>query len=340
MMTKRLTILAAAFAVAACGGDGDGGGAPQPVRVAAYTVQPEKVEVERQWHGRLEPLRTYAVQAPRGGRIAAIAARDGDAVRAGDVLLRMESPDIDARRSVLRERVQQLETELERWRALAESGAAGAGEVAEASLRLLEARDQASQLEAQAGTYVVRAPASGRVNTSLIGVGANVTEGQTLMQVEDAAALGVRLVVPAAETGFLEDPALLELRDDRGGMYPVERVVFTSDAHPAFVRADVYVRGAAGRRAATVVFSTTTEMLSVPWTSIASDGDRHWVARIDEGEPATIERRTVVLGQAHTHGVQILEGLVAGDRVVRYEPRSHAEGRAVVAHEEVAGAGT
>jgi multidrug efflux pump subunit AcrA (membrane-fusion protein) len=318
---------------AACGGDGgDAPAAPPPI-VAVHTVLPAVVTVERQWHGRLEPLRSYAVQAPRAGRVAALGVRDGDLVQAGAVLLRMESPDVDARRSVLHERVAQLQAELERWQRLADQNAAGPGEVAEARLRLLEARDQASQLDAFAGTYEVRAPASGRVALSTVGRGANVTEGQTLMQVQDASALGVRLMVPATETVYLEDAGQLRLQDDRGTLYPVDRVVLTSDAHPSFVRADLYVRGVPGFRSATVLYSTGTEVLSVPWTAVASDGDVHWVAVVVDGDPPRVERRPVQLGQAHAAGIEVRAGLQAGDRVVRYEPRSHPDGRAVTPHE-------
>jgi RND family efflux transporter MFP subunit len=333
----RALVLAALPALGAWGCTSHQEGASPDERVVAvgvHTVALQRVATERHWQGRLEPLRTYPVQAPRGGRVASIAVRDGTPVRAGDVLARMDSPDLDARREVLRERVAQMEGELARWKGLQEEGAAGPGEVAEATLRLLEARDQASELEAFAETYAVRAPASGRVNTVVVGPGANVTEGQTLLQVEDDATLGVRLTVPAAETAYLEDVQRLSLRDDRDQVLPVRRVVFSSDAHPAFVGAEVYVEGTGGRRAATVIFRSWEEVLTIPWTAVASDGDRHWVAVVVDGDPARIDRRTVELGRGHGDGIEVRSGLVAGDRIVRYEPRSHPQGRAVLPQED------
>jgi multidrug efflux system membrane fusion protein len=296
-------------------------------------VATETIAIERQWHGRLEPLRTHPVQAPRAGRIAEVAVRDGDTVRAGQLLLKMEAPELDARRGVLAERLDFLEAELERWRALAATGAAGSAEVSAAELRVLEVRDETGQLDSFTEAYSVRAPASGVVSGMAVNPGANATTGQVLLRVEDAGAVGIRLIVPALETAFLETTASLTLQDDRDDLFPIERVVLTSDPHPAFVRADLYVRGARGHRAATVRYRASEEVITVPWTAVANDGELHWVAAIVAGEPDRVERRPVELGRAHAGGIEVRSGLSPGDRVVRYEPRSIPEGRAVLPRE-------
>jgi multidrug efflux pump subunit AcrA (membrane-fusion protein) len=245
----------------------------------------------------------------------------------------MEAPDLDARRVVVAERLDFLVSELERWRRLASTGAAGPAEVSAAELRVLEVRDETSQLDSYTESYLVRAPASGIVSGLAVSPGANATNGQVLVQVADAAALGVRLVIPALETSFLEAAASLTLQDDRGGTFPVDRVVLTSDPHPTFARADLYVRGATGHRAVTVRYRAEEEIVTVPWTAVASDGKDHWVAAIRAGEPERVERRRVELGRAHAGGIEVLGGLLPGDRVVRYEPRSIPEGRAVLPRE-------
>jgi membrane fusion protein, multidrug efflux system len=332
--------------LSACGGgSGSGSTASSATAVAAVTLTPQSVEVERRWTGRLEPLRVVPVQSPREGRVAAVQVRDGDRVRAGDILLRMEGPDLEARRDGQSQRLAQLEEELARWEALAGTGAAGAGEVAAATLRVLEAREQTAQLEAAMEEYRLRSPSAGVVHNTVVTRGVNVAAGQILLQVDDASSLGVRLVVSAGETAWLEDPSMLEVRDDRGQELVVERVVLSSDPHPAFVRADLYLGGSpeSVRRGVTVRYRSSEEMLLLPWTALASDGTRQWVGWIApptaEGEPHRVERRTVELGRAHADGVEVLAGLDPGDQVIRYEPRSHAEGRAVRPVERNGGAG-
>jgi membrane fusion protein, multidrug efflux system len=314
-------------------GCGDGGGrgssGESPIRVAAHVVELEELEVRRGWTGRLEPLRSVAVQAPRDGRVSAVLVRDGERVAAGTVLVRMTGPDLEGRRTALEGRREELEADLGRWERLARDGAATAGEVAEARLRLLQVREQFAELEALEESYVIRAPVAGRVYGSTSGPGALATAGQNLMVVEDHDSWGVRLSVPAWEAPLFENPERLRLRDGLE-MTAVHRIAFASEAAPGFVRVDLYLDGASpSRRGIEVEYRAMEEVLLVPWTAVAGEGDHHWVARIVPGDPARIERSSVELGRAHPRGVEVVSGLEAGDWVVRYEPRSHPAGRAV-----------
>jgi RND family efflux transporter MFP subunit len=324
-------LLAGAAACGESAGEAAAGEVPTPVGV--WTMKASEVSVERRWAGRLEPLRTIPVRAPGAGRVAAVEVGDGVRVRAGDVLLRLEGPDVQARRAVLQERKSYLEEELARWRRLADGGAAGPGEVTAAALRVLEVREQLEELDATVEAYVVRAPATGTVQSTAVSPGTNVGGGEILLEVDDAAAQGVRLSVASTETLLLENRDRLSVRDDRGNEFEVDRIVFSSDPHPAFVTADLYLRGdVVGDRRGVVVTHRTGggDVLLVPWTAVASDEDRHWVAVVAPGDPERIERRTVELGRGHSEGIEVLAGLAEGDRVIRYDPRAHPEGRAVV----------
>lgn len=242
----------------------------------------------------------------------------------------MVGPDLEARREALSERMEQIELELERWERLAAAGAAGPGEVAEARLRLLQAREQFAELEALAESYVIRAPAAGRVYGATLGRGSQVSAGETLLVVEDDASWGVRLSVAAWEAPRFDRLEDLTVRDDRGNVFPVVHIAFASEPQPGFVRIDLYVDGAGSpRRGAEVEYHTSDDRLLVPWTALAGEEGRHWVARVVSGEPPTIERRPVELGRPGPEGVEVVSGLEAGDRIVRFEPRSHPEGRAV-----------
>jgi multidrug efflux pump subunit AcrA (membrane-fusion protein) len=334
----RWAALVAASLMAGCGnGEGRRGGDARtaaaaetpPTAVEVWTVRAEPLTTRRRWAGTLEPLISAAVRAPRQGQVISVPVRDGDGVRPGDVLVRLGAPELLARRAVLQERHRHLQEELQRWTALAEARAAGPAEVNQASLRLLEVREALAEIEATLAAYVVRSPAAGQVLGTAITAGAHVSEGQVLMRVDDVATLGVRLAVPAGEATLLERPAALRVLD--GGLdIPVERVVRGRSERPGFVNAEIYVRGVtdARPREVEVVYETAEEVLVVPWTAVASEQDARWVALLT-GEPPQLVRQRVDLGRAHPAGIEVLGGLSAGDRVVRYEPRSHPEGRRV-----------
>lgn len=338
MTTLRSTggtvgVLAASLLAAGCG---EGTDPPEPeaaeaaVDVEVWTVRTETVQERRQWSGRLEPLRALTVRAPRRGRVASLEVRDGDRVQQGDVLARLHAPDLEARRGVLEERLEHLEEELTRWRRLAEAEAAGPGEVSDAVLRVLEVRELLAEVEADLQGYVLRAPGSGQVAGTAVGVGSEVEAGEPVVRVDDAASQGVRITVPAQEASLLERADRLSVRDELGNPLEVDRVVYSPDEHPGFAQAELFLTGGVNGRVGQVdvAYEAAEEVLIVPWTSVASDAEGHWVAVV-AGEPGRVERRFLELGRAHPDGIEVRHGLEAGERVIRYEPRAHPEGGVV-----------
>ena len=317
--------------------------------VAVWVAESSGVAEERSWSGALAPLRLQPFTAPVDGRVATLSVRDGDMVAAGTPLLRLEDPEVEARREVLQERQGRLEEELARWRELAAAGAAGPGEVTAAELRLFDARESLAALDAGRTALQFRSGTAGRVVSLAVGPGAPVTAGQVLLAVEEAGTYGVRLRVPAAEARRFDEPDRLVLELGDGSRYAVARVVPGPDAQAGFVQVDLYPGAAlvdgppasAVRQAVLVRYRREEAGIVIPWTSVASDDARSWVAVAVPVEPepgATgeaaetvyeVQRREVELGRARPDGIEVLSGVEPGDRVIRYEPRSHPEGRRV-----------
>lgn len=345
-----------------CGDDppGDPGGAERGTPVAVWVVDAQDATEERYWAGSLEPLRIHPVHAPGEARVVEVAVQDGDEVAPGALLVRLEGLDQEARRGILRERQERLEEELARWRELAANGAAGPGEVLAAELRVFEAREALAGMEAIREGFSLRAGVAGQVVGLASAVGMQASAGQPLLSVEEADSYGVRLRIPAAESRWFDDVGRLEIEGSGGHPLPVARVVMGPDMQSGYVQVDVYpgepadhvADEAAGdqaapralrREGAVVRYSARTEALIVPWTAVATDGGRTWVAvavpDVDgagqvEGSPPgeprfRVERREVELGGAREGGIEVTRGVEAGDRVLQFEPRSHPEGRLV-----------
>lgn len=334
-----ITVLAAALLLGGCSREdasapatGASRIADDTVPVAAASVTTHTLDTRRRWSGQLQPLRALPVQAPRHGQVLAVEVREGDRVSEGDVLVRIGGPDMQARRQVLDARREQLREQLGRWERLAEARAAGAAEVTEAQLRLLEVEEMLAEVDATLGTYTVRSPVSGVVAARLVDPAAMVSEGQALLQLEDVRSRGVRLVVPARDTAYLQHLDRLELLSDEDSPLRVQRIVYGEAQQRGFTTVELHVDGGsdARRMGVDVVYRAEEQVLVVPWTAIAGEDGRNWVALIED-DPPRVQRRDVTLGRAHPQGVEVLEGLVEGDRVVRYEPRSYPEGQRVEA---------
>jgi multidrug efflux pump subunit AcrA (membrane-fusion protein) len=318
--------------------------APAPDRgtpVAVWVVEGTELSEERGWTGSLAPLRVHPMYAPTEARVAQVSVRDGDRVGAGTLLLRLAGVAEDARREVLAEREGRLAEELARWRELATEGAAGPGEVVAAELRLFEAREALASLDALREAMELRAGVAGRVVGLASAPGMLTAPGQLLLTLEEDGSYGVRLRVPAGEARWFDDPSHLVIEGSGGDHWAVGRVALGPDAMPGYVQVDLYPEAGppTNRQGATVRFQAPVSVQVVPWTAVATEGDASWVAvaapddEAPDDVPAAsrfrVERRAVVLGGAREDGIEVLEGLRDGDRVLRYEPRSHPEGRRV-----------
>jgi multidrug efflux pump subunit AcrA (membrane-fusion protein) len=309
--------------------------------VSVWVATPVRWTDGREWAGTLEPLRVHELRLPAAGRVRDIPVREGDAVAAGAILARIESPDLEARLPVLSERVDRLGEELSRWQALAAANAAGAGEVTAAELRLFEAQEALAALQATRGGLALRAPVDGQVVRVALTPGREEGAGALALVLEEAASYGLRLRIPASEAGRFQDPTALEVVGGPGLGEPlaIDRVVSSPDLQPGFVQVELYFENPLPvREAVRVRVLEEGEGMVLPWTAVAADGTRNWIAVAvpssgeAEGDGAPVyrvERRTVELGRAHPEGVEARSGVAPGDYVIRYEPRSHREGRVV-----------
>ncbi len=199
----------------------------------------------------LEAGRASALHAPAAARVKAVNVTDGQKVAQGDVLIELESPDLESRLAIVRREIQ-IQQLLMRRQASRSETAADAGIVEQ---RLAEAVAEYRGLSAQRERLLLRAPQAGSVRDLL----PNMTVGRWLSTrdalarvVEDGARLRGYLaeaelwrVKPGASGRFIADdpmhPALaVQLNEiDTNGVAYVDQEALTSDHHgPIAVRRD------------------------------------------------------------------------------------------------------
>src|SRR5690606_18581854 len=111
----------------------------------------------------LEASSTSALHAPVAARLKQLHVRDGQAVAKGDLLLELESPDLDARQAIIRHEIRILQLQLRRQAARSET----AGDAAILEQQLAEAVAQYRGLAAQRKRLQLRAPEAGTVRDLL-----------------------------------------------------------------------------------------------------------------------------------------------------------------------------
>lgn len=274
----------------------------------------------------MEPLRTYEIVAPENGRVAAFRLDVGEEVATGDIIIEMRFPDADARRSELAERVKQLEVEKQRLSSLAEGRAVSDAQVATANITLLQAQAELRGIEALLAEGMIRAPANGWVLETAAVAGSSVVEGAILARMADASSLGVRFQVPNTEIHYFDHPSSLKAEDGTGEMHEIKKIIRQGESGPNVTRIELWLDAETQRNvgAMSVKYESSRSALSIPWSAVATDDDRAWVAFMNNDNQ--IERRSVSLGETSGTLVEVIDGLEEGDKVVLYQPRSHGEG--------------
>ena len=333
---------------AAPSGGGAGGGARGPGGRSApsitlattdvATVAPMTIEDGVALTGDLHPIETIDVRARIEGDLEAVHVREGDQVRAGQLLARFEASlqesgraSAEADRVAANAELANAQWTLEQNQSLFKAGAIAERDLkvsqqavttARARLAAAVARLRTTGNEAR-DTRVV-APASGVVEKRLVDAGVRLARGAPMFTIVRSGTLELAAAVPARQAGVVRVGQVVRFAaDGRRFDGKVARVSPTID--PATRSVSVYVqvpnpdntlRGgtfATGR----VVARTLTNVLAIPTAALrqGQEDGKPFVYRIDG---KTLNIAPVQLGAVdEAQGVaQITEGLQAGDRIV------------------------
>ncbi|MGH7670115.1 MAG: efflux RND transporter periplasmic adaptor subunit [Gemmatimonadaceae bacterium] len=313
-----------------------------PVRVA--TVRTMAAPYTITGNGVVEPLQTVSVEAQVGGTLDSVTFQEGDEVKAGQVLFRIDPRPFDAAlrqaRAALARDAAQAENarrDADRYRALVAKDyvTRSQADQAEASARALGATLQVDSAAIETARLnvaytVIRAPIDGRTGSLLIRRGNVVTPSAApLVVINQIHPILVRFPVPQAE--FLA----LERRSTQGSV-PVHVVTADSlrlgesgtltfidnavDSLTGTVTAKAQFTNAA--RAlwpgefvrVSVELGVQQNALTVPSAAVVSGQNGRYVFVVDQQRNAEV--RPVLAGRSVGAYTVIDSGLVAGEQVV------------------------
>ncbi len=285
-------------------------------------------------NGEARPVRDIQVAAPASGvRILEILVDEGDTVRAGQAMARLDTNVAQAQIRSAQASVAEAESsairargEYERAESIRDSGALSAEAIEQrraaavaADARLAAARAQMQEVNARLGGGYVRAPAAGLVIDRTAEVGRNV-DGQVLFRIAADNRLEVAAQVAEADALALEEGQKAEftLVDGstvegtlRRGPASIDSRTRTGEALFSLpsgtrVRAGMYLRG--------VAHLPERSVLAIPQSSVLYDNGQAYVYVV--GGDNLVRRTDVQLGARDGDYIEIVTGLDIGQRVV------------------------
>lgn len=333
-MHARLTILlAAAMLSVACdaggkkGPPGPGGGAAggkprarEALLVETTSLEAASIERYYQTSGSLQALREADLYALQLGIIQSIAVEEGDVVKKGDALLKLDGRELTLQSTSSKVQLQNLRSELTRLEQ-AQGGVISREEIDKQRYAVEEAEAALKLSKFQAKQTWVRAPFDGTIVNRHVDEGNLATTSTALFKIADLAALELELYVPEKDAASVADEATVEIQlvDDSIATAKIARrapvvdpmtgtVKFTvrAESFPAAAKPGAFAR-------AKVLVSARPDAPSLPRTAVFEvDGKPH-VYVVADGRA---KRTEVIKGLEGDERVEIVSGLAPADIVV------------------------
>jgi RND family efflux transporter MFP subunit len=274
------------------------------------------------------PGHVAVASAPAQGRVAKVDIAAGQAVQAGEPLVELEKQTFEAARQSADAALTAAEEAAARQQRLADEGIVPKKDAEAARAEAAKARADAMTARRTEQLATIRSPITGVVTRLSTALGATVDASQSLVEVSDPHAVDVLLSVTPTDAARVRSGMRVTLSAGQGvggeplGVGSVAEVAGTVDTTTRSV--EIRVRAPSTRRAlrigetvfGSIAIVTRSKAIVVPSDAVVPEGDSFKVFVVDSAGIA--HEQEVKIGSRSANGVEILEGVSAGDRIVTF----------------------
>ncbi len=330
--------------VAGAGG-APGAGGPRnsaPAAVTTEQVRSERLTQKLEALGNARANESVDISSKTSNIVTAVRFRDGERVRAGQVLVQLDDATARADVAAAQAAVTESESQYNRSRELLSTQALSKSQFdqLEGTLKSNRARLQAAQ--ARLEDTVIRAPFSGRVGLRRVSVGTLISPGDVITTLDDTSLIKLDFSVPETYVASLREgltvrataPAFpgrsfagkvasIDSRVDMNTRSVVVRALLANE--DGALKPGMFLNVSVGR--------DERETLVIPEEALTPEAEKQFVFVVTDGKAV---RREVRIGGRSPGNVEILAGLEAGERVIVEGTQKVRNGAPVTAIDRVA----
>ena len=292
--------------------------------------------------GSLKAVNTAVVKAKVAAELTAVAVREGDSVRAGQVVAQLDTTEYDLRLRQAEQQAIAARTQVDMAQRQSNNNKAlvAQGFISPTALETslsAEAGAQATLQAALAGVELARksladtritAPISGVVSQRMAQPGERVAVDGKILEIIDLGALELEAAVPPENLATLKVGAQARLQVDGAAEEASARVVRINPSAQAGSRSvSAYLAVAPGPGLRNGLFArgwielARKNTLALPVSAVRTDRAKPYAIRITTGKSETVELGLGLRGQAGAANagqdmVEVLTGLNEGDQVL------------------------
>jgi len=301
-----------------------------PEAVTSFVAQEQDWQQEFSSVGSLAAVQGATLSAEEVGRVSAVNFESGADVKAGDVLVALDTAVEEAQLDGARAQLQLGELNAKRQRALRERSANSQSELDDAEANLRNVSAEVERLTAIIKRKKIVAPFDGRTGIRLVEVGQTVSIGQHVVALNSFEKLYVNFTLPQQALGKLVTGTKVNVKVDS---FPDKTFVATLTAIGSQVEVanrNVSLQATLDNPQQalrpgmfadiTVILNDVDKVIAIPTSSIQYAPYGNTIYIIEAGKepngPRPIRPQIVTLGRMLGDNVAVLTGLKAGEEVV------------------------
>lgn len=292
-----------------------------PVHTAAVVRGP--ISAFLSFNSTLETEATVDLFPQIGGQVEVLNAEEGDVVKGGDVLLKIDDRElrVDLEESAIN--LRHLEESFSRVEELFKRQLMNQQEFDDKRFQLDQARLRHDRAKLRLDHATIRAPFDGVVSARDVQVGARVSSGTKLFSMVKLDEIVARVFVPGRYLAAVSDgqaaAVTSEFLPGRRFTGWVKRISPVIDPKSGTFRVTVGVKGENGELApglfvnVQIVTDTREEALLIPKTAVVYEGGERYVYAVADGKA---QKRRLEVGFENVNTVEVLSGFEPGEPVI------------------------
>lgn len=280
-------------------------------------------------HDRTEVLGTAGanesidITAKVSGRLDEVLFKDGQKVRKGDVIVRLDQSEEQAQLSSAKAQFKEHQREIRRLELLLQNRAAAKRDLDERKTLIAMAAGTVTEIQARIDELTLRAPFDGTLGIRRISPGSLVQSGQIITTLDADNPIKLDFSIPATSIRGIQAGTPIIAVADTDPSLRINGSISALDSRidPATrsVLARAIIANPEGKLIPGMLMRITIlqnerKALIVPEESITQKQEKHFLTVVNNESQATI--RAVVIGTRQDGIVEIREGLAEGDLVV------------------------
>lgn len=294
------------------------------IPVAVTQVETAKLDKSFTAQGNFAPIQSLTLLSETSGQIKSVLKRKGDKVRAGELLVQVESNTMAADLATAQTNAEKAKRDLERFENLAAGDAITQRQLEDARLAAKSTQAQLVAARQRLTKTRITAPISGEINEIYVEVGSFLNQGTKLYDIVNVDKLKLKVKASESEVLLINKGDKVTVKADAGAGQEYEGIVtaIAAQADPTLkFDVEVEVKNAGNNNLRAGMYGTAyfevadqRDAQLLPREAIVGSIQNPSVYVVKDGVASS---RKVKVGVVTQDKVEILDGVQPGDQVVR-----------------------